>query len=565
MIDHIVFLTYIILFILSTIGHGFILSNIMKNECLKLNIGYQGLIGFFSLSLISIITSFFIPHNYIHNGTLHFIGIFFFFRYVIKLNKLKELKNLFLIIFCFSIAFYVFKNHDDFPYYHLTYSLNLSENSFTIGTGIFNYGFRTFSSLFYFHSLLYMPLIEIYLFHIGAFFILVFFNFVIISKIYEMYSKNKFNFIYYFSLLSFIFINIVFYRIAEHGTDRSAQILLILIFIFFFEILFFYEKEKLIQNLIILSILIFLASSMKAIYYLYLVLIPVVVFKSKIKVFLNIKKNTFLVLILSSSLFLNLITNYFNTGCFLYPSEKTCIIKSKWSIDKKEVAEMAVHYEWWSKAGGGPGYRSEIAKEEYVKNFVWLKNWIDRHFFNKVSDTLGGIILISIIVISSFRIFSDKSKKFKIKNKYLFAYFFPLVFLIEWFLNHPAMRYGGYVLFAIPIFLYGSSLIENFKLGKKKIKMLTIFFVILTMIIFNVRNIVRLNKEINFYGYNIFSSPFYFVEKVENYKILENNNLTIYSTKNNKMCWATKTPCSNAKNISLDKFLWMNVVLKNDE
>ena len=503
--------------------------------------------------------------SFIHNSILHLIGLSAFIFLLKKSIKFSEIKYFWILLLIFWIGLYVYKNHDDFPYYHLTYSLNLSENSFIIGTGIFNYGFRTFSSLFYFHSLLYMPLIEIYLFHIGAFFILVFFNFVIISKIYEMYSKNKFNFIYYFSLLSFIFINIVFYRIAEHGTDRSAQILLILIFIFFFEILFFYEKEKLIQNLIILSILIFLASSMKAIYYLYLVLIPVVVFKSKIKVFLNIKKNTFLVLILSSSLFLNLITNYFNTGCFLYPSEKTCIIKSKWSIDKKEVAEMAVHYEWWSKAGGGPGYRSEIAKEEYVKNFVWLKNWIDRHFFNKVSDTLGGIILISIIVISSFRIFSDKSKKFKIKNKYLFAYFFPLVFLIEWFLNHPAMRYGGYVLFAIPIFLYASSLIENFKLNKKKIKMLTIFFVILTVIIFNVRNIVRLNKEINFYGYNIFSSPFYFVEKVENYKILENNNLTIYSTKNNKMCWATKTPCSNAKNISLDKFLWMNVVLKNDE
>ena len=28
-------------------------------------------------------------------------------------------------------------------------------------------------------------------------------------------------------------------------------------------------------------------------------------------------------------------------------------------------------------------------------------------------------------------------------------YLIPLFFLIEWFLNHPSMRYGGYVLFAI--------------------------------------------------------------------------------------------------------------------
>ena len=28
---------------------------------------------------------------------------------------------------------------------------------------------------------------------------------------------------------------------------------------------------------------------------------------------------------------------------------------------------MSVHYEWWSKAGGGPGYTSQIEPEEYIK------------------------------------------------------------------------------------------------------------------------------------------------------------------------------------------------------
>jgi hypothetical protein len=81
------------------------------------------------------------------------------------------------------IGAYVFKNHDDFPYYHLTYALNLSENSFIVGTGNFSHGFRTFSSLFYYHSTLYLPFIEYYLFHIGPFYILVFFNYIIIFKL----------------------------------------------------------------------------------------------------------------------------------------------------------------------------------------------------------------------------------------------------------------------------------------------------------------------------------------------------------------------------------------------
>jgi hypothetical protein len=58
-----------------------------------------------------------------------------------------------ILTLIFLIGAYVYKNHDDFPYYHLTYALNLSENKFIVGTGIFSHGFRTFSSLFYFHSL----------------------------------------------------------------------------------------------------------------------------------------------------------------------------------------------------------------------------------------------------------------------------------------------------------------------------------------------------------------------------------------------------------------------------
>ena len=115
------------------------------------------------------------------------------------------------------------------------YALNLSENSFIVGTGNFSHGFRTFSSLFYYHSTLYIPFIEYYLFHIGPFFILVFFNMIMIGKIIN-HKKNINTIVYYYSLLV-LFIKYDFYRIGEHGTDRSSQILLILIFLLFIEIL----------------------------------------------------------------------------------------------------------------------------------------------------------------------------------------------------------------------------------------------------------------------------------------------------------------------------------------
>ena len=45
-----------------------------------------------------IITSLFVPHNFIHNLILHSIGILFFIFYKTE-NKIKYLKNIFLFLF----------------------------------------------------------------------------------------------------------------------------------------------------------------------------------------------------------------------------------------------------------------------------------------------------------------------------------------------------------------------------------------------------------------------------------------------------------------------------------
>ena len=332
---HLTLFLYILLFFHSILGYGFIFSKIANNELLYKNIGYIGIIGFFPVYNFNI--NFFFAHGYVHNIILHVIGIIAFLFFINKLKKFSEMKYLWFLILIFWLGIYVYKNHDDFPYYHLTYALNLSENSFIVGTGHFSHGFRTFSSLFFFHSILYMPWIDFYLFHSGPFFILIFFNLIILSNLIKNYKKENFNFIYFFSIISFIFVNIAFYRIAEHGTDRSAQILLILIFIFFFEIM--YSKKngnKIINNLSILLILIFFASSMKVIYYLYLILIPIIFFQKKLFKKIFNKKKFLLILFVSSSLFLNLAVNYLNTGCLLYPTEKTCVLEQEWSIEKKK-------------------------------------------------------------------------------------------------------------------------------------------------------------------------------------------------------------------------------------
>ncbi len=561
--NHIIFLSYLIIFLFSNIGYGFLFTSIFYKGFKELNFGELGILGFFSIVLISICTSYFFAHNYIHNLILHLIGLIYFFLYFfknLKENK-KQLKNLLLVFFLFLSAIYVFKNHDDFPYYHLTYALNLTNNSFFIGTGALSHGFRTVSSLFYYHSTLYMPYIKFYLFHSGPFLILIYFNYIILSNLIKKFNSKKIDIVYYFSLLSFIFINVAFYRISEHGTDRSGQILIILSFIYFLEIFFiekvYFEKEKLFCFLLVL---IFLAASTKVLYIIYLILIPFLFFKSNFFKKFEIKKNINLIIILIFSFSLNLSVSFFSTGCLVYPEEKTCLSENvKWSVKKEEVKKMKTHYEWWAKAGGGPGYASEIKKEKYIKNFTWVENWIDRHFFNKVLDTLLGIIFISVLTI--FLFFSKKRKKIVRKNFWLINLIVASLFL-EWFLGHPSMRYGGYVLFALIIFLFTSRIIEYFNVSLKKIYFSSICLIFLTLIIFNTRNVFRLNLEIKQYGYNIVNSPFFFVKDV-NYKVLnEYENIKIYQTSEGQMCWATPTPCTNRDSLKIKKLNGFKTILQ---
>ena len=100
--EHLIFITYIILFIISTIGHGEIFSRIIYKDLIKLNIGYLGIIGFFSLSIYATLSSYFFAHNYFHNIILHIIGLLGFIFYLNREKKnFHEVKNLFILTLIF--------------------------------------------------------------------------------------------------------------------------------------------------------------------------------------------------------------------------------------------------------------------------------------------------------------------------------------------------------------------------------------------------------------------------------------------------------------------------------
>ena len=499
----------------SLIGYGLVFQRIAIKNHSNLNFGYAGLIGIFLLIIYSYLSHIFISHFKLHNLLIiigGFVG-YLFFLYTNKNNILKETIVTLIVLLILFASFLIYKNHDDFSYYHFPYTYYLTQHVLTLGLGNFGHGFRTQSSIFYLNSLFYLPLIDYHLFNMGAVLILCYSNIILLNNIFKNLTKQKVeindNFIRILSLLAFAFINIFFYRIGEHGTDRSAQILILL---FFIEIVYFLNLKIPKKNdLIYIYLFLGLIVSLKAFYFLYFIaLISLIFYVKDHKIFFRETLN-FLIFnkfffLFSFLIIFVLLTNFFNSGCFVYPVYFTCLESMSWSIPTLEVKQMNNWYELWSKAGANPNSRVDNPLN-YINNFNWVSNWIDIYFFNKVSEFLYGILILSLFVYAFF----IKSKK---KNNYKSInlksiYIIIILLLIEWFYNHPSLRYGGYSLIVLLFFIPISSYLSRKVIYSDMFLRNSTIIVIIATTIFFGRNINRIHDEHEKYSYNPLNYSFY--------------------------------------------------------
>jgi len=563
--NFIIFTTYYALILLSIIGYGLYFLKILKIKLDFINFGYAGLFGIYILIIYSYFSNLFIAHSEIHNLLVLFIGLILFF-YSMKKKYILYKSEIIIFVIVFSLLFIAviqFKNHDDFPYYHFPYTYYLTQQSLYIGLGQFNHGFRTPSSIFYISSLFYLPYAKFYLFNFISIFILGFANIILLNKLFKrskfLFSKNnQKNFIYFLSLLSFIFINIFFYRMAEYGTDRAAMIL---VFLFVIELLKFLTS-RIIKKNNLFTIYIFgaLIISFKAFYILYCIFILPLFFyilkkkKTYIKslYFLFFNKHFLLFIILF--LFV-LFTYYINTGCLIYPLSFTCFNEISWGIPISEVNLMNSWYELWSKAGANPNFRIDNP-EEYIKSFNWVNNWIDMYFFNKVSDFILGVILLIIITLFLFRNVFFNKKIMRLDNQVFLVYLLILILGFEWFYNHPALRYGGYHILALMLFIPISVKLGLLKINVKEYSKKVIILISLTTIIFISRNINRIMNEVELYNFQPISKTYYFIDD-GHFRIQKHMDKLI---KHHNKCKKEKIECNTEPKIKnvIGKIVFIN-------
>ena len=135
-----------------------------------------------------------------------------------------------------------------------------------------------------------------------------------------------------------------------------------------------------------------------------------------------------------------------------------------------------------------------------MSEFNWLSTWMKYYFFNKVSDFLLGILFLSLVI---FFIFFKKNISQNLnQNNIVPVYILVLLLFFEWFINHPTLRYGGYHLIALLIFIPVGIRLAKLKIDYRQFLARSLIILSITLIIFSGRNLSRLDKGKSLYGFN---------------------------------------------------------------
>ena len=99
MYNFFIYIFYFYFFLISIVGYGIIFqkfiyfNNTNERKEILLYVGFYGLL---IVTFLSLLTSYFVPHDIYHNSILHLTGVFFFIFLKFE-NKNKYLKHIILI------------------------------------------------------------------------------------------------------------------------------------------------------------------------------------------------------------------------------------------------------------------------------------------------------------------------------------------------------------------------------------------------------------------------------------------------------------------------------------
>ena len=123
-----------------------------------------------------------------------------------------------------------------------------------------------------------MPYIKYFSFHFSLLFFLIFFNFFILK---EIINEKTHLVIRYLYLFSFIFFNLSFNRLAEFGTDKAGQLLIVILTIKIFHQISYTNNKSKLNNIDFVTFVRFLYKSENIFFTLYLIGLTLILMNSK--------------------------------------------------------------------------------------------------------------------------------------------------------------------------------------------------------------------------------------------------------------------------------------------
>ncbi len=524
------FFVGIILFSLSISGYGKLI-NLKKENNFFLDI----FLGFIIISFIITTIHFFLKIDLIVSLLIFILGLIIFIKKKnINFSEFFKINNILYLLIIFSLIpmFLSQKYHEDFGYYHLPYALSFLEEKIV-------FGFANIDKSFVYNSI-WLNLKPIFFLNNKNFdfltlpSFLLFISFVIFS-VNKILKKKRINISDYYLVVVLFYFLLKFTRISEFGVDFPAIIFSVLGIYYFLK---FYETNKNLKkksffylNLIfsIFSILIKLSTAP-------IILLTIYLYFSNFRTLKYLILNSkFLIIFFLCLVFF--IQQFIYTGCFLFPTNFTCLNVSWFSIDHLNLSkQLELTNKSYSEV------KNIYSPEEYLSNFNWFLFWIKRNS-TEIIEHLMTIILPTLI----FVFFLKKEKKNVLFfEKKLILYFFIIFSLLFWLNFSPVFRFAIHI-FVTLIFLVFLNILISKKFSKKKF----IIFISIFLIFNFSKNILRINET---------EKIFLGIQKIENQFILNknisNNDAKIYypDIKKNKkngwqgrLCWNTPFICSYNK------------------
>jgi hypothetical protein len=556
-LEHFLFFSQITLICLSLIISGYLLNIFLFGIKNKISLEEKGLFGFIVVGFIALIVNFFLPLNLIINNVLFFLiivaGIFYKF---FEIDKIKLIKNIILIsLLAYIFTIYSTVNRPDAFLYHLPYSNILNDHKIILGLSNLHHRFAHISifqyiSSFYVNNLfntngLLIPTSLL----TSLFFIFTFKKFKFDFE--NVLTRKNSIFIFFILTISFYSFN----RYSGWGNDAQVHIFYFLLSIYLLDYLKDKNSIESFNKVILISSFIFLLKT----FYIITIIIPIFIFLTLKKKNIFLRSKTFF--FASLLIILWLIKNLLISGCLIYPLNASCIKSLSWF--NPATKDKAIEGQIWAKDWPNR-LDKNIQAKDYLKDFNWLKSWLNNHFDIVIAKIFP--VILFIIIIFLFFYFTKCLKKNnypKDKNFLFFFIIFNLFGSIIWFLKFPIYRYGYSYIYMFLLFLSYYFFIKNiniikvFRFKKYLYSIILIFFS--TILVKNINRII-INNDYSMVP--LISNAGVSSTIIKNYDL--NNNFTHYSTKKN-YCGYFLSPCSNnSYRVFVDNKLNYKIIKLND-